>query len=78
MDREVTITTRITCDCRVCSTNATRLGRTELAAEITAAGITRLGGHLTPAGIHGVVHAANHPQLGRALVAHRSAYWSAP
>jgi hypothetical protein len=68
--------TRIVCGCSVCSVNAARLGKPELAAEITAAGVQRLGGQLTSAGIHGIVHAANHPQTARALAAHRSAYWA--
>lgn len=62
----------------MCAVNAARLGKSALAAEITPAGVARLAknGKLTTAAIHGVVHAANHPQLGRALVAHQSAYWA--
>lgn len=73
-------TTRVTCHCGICAANAAKLGRTELAAEITEEGVARLAGRngrLTRTAIHGVVHAANHPQLGAALVKHHSAYWSA-
>lgn len=68
---------RVECNCKICTVNAGRLGRGVLAAEITDAGVHRLGGKMTKQAIHGVVHAANHPQLGRALAKHRSAYWAA-
>lgn len=71
-------TTRITCTCTLCAANAEKLGKPELAAEITEAGVARLAGRngtLSRSAIHGVVYAANHPRLGAALVKHRSAYW---
>jgi hypothetical protein len=72
-------TTRVECTCKVCTVNATRIGKPVLAAEITQSGIATLSksGRLSRAAVHGVVHTANHPQLGRALVARRSAYWAA-
>lgn len=70
-------TTRVECTCKVCTINAAKLNRRVLAAEITDDGVRRLGGELTKQAIHGVVHAANHSQIGRALTKHRSAYWAA-
>lgn len=77
---KTTTTTRIECHCTICTASAKRLGVPTLAAEITADGAARLAGRsgkLSKQSIHGVVHAANHPQLGRALRKHRSAYWAA-
>jgi hypothetical protein len=76
----MTTAIRIQCTCEICTDNATRLGKTVLAAEITTTGINRLAarnGELSKTAIHAIVHTANHPQLGRALTAHRSAYWAA-
>lgn len=69
---------RIECVCPICADNATKLGRTVLAAEITHAGIAKLGGYLSAETRHTVVYNANHPQIGRALRAHHSAYWAVP
>lgn len=69
-------TTRIQCTCPICTVNAKRLGKVVLAAEITDQSITSLGGQLSRQAIHGVVHAANHPQIGRALRAHHTSYWA--
>lgn len=80
MSGQGTPTTRITCTCKICIANAIRLGKSELAAEITVDGISRLagsGGTLTKQAIHGVVHAANHPKFGKALAKHHTAYWAA-
>jgi hypothetical protein len=72
------MTTRIECTCPICTANATRLGKVVLAAEITDAGLARLSrsGTLSAKTTHGVVHAANHPQLGPALARQHTAYWA--
>jgi len=75
----MTTTTRVECTCKICAANAVKLNRLVLAAEIATAGVQRLGrnGKLSKQAIHGIVHAANHPVLGKALAKHRTAYWAA-